>query len=132
MLHEPRRAVTVPLKDSIKARDLRQIASMQGADEQMKAQVRASLDQERFADSVAPFEDAIEARDGSLWMAETTLPTDSLRRYSVFDKDGHLTRRVQLPARNRVLAADSDLVLVRRVDAGNVSYFDLARITRLK
>ena len=85
VLHEPRRPVTAALRDSVRVRDLRQIAMMQGADEQMKATVRASLEQERFADSVAPYDDALEGRDGSLWVSATALPTDS----------GPLVRRVR-------------------------------------
>jgi hypothetical protein len=132
VLHEQARPVDAALRDSVKARDLRQIDLMRGADDEMKASARAAVAQQQFADSVAPYDDAIEGRDGSLWVAQTVVQTDSIRSYAVFDKDGHLTRRVQLPARNRVVAVDGDLVLVRRSDANNVGYFDLARVTRLK
>ncbi len=108
-LAEPARLVTEAMRDSIKARQRAAVGS-------------------RFADSVAHYEDVIGAADGALWVAETVVPTENVRRFAVFNTAGHLTRRVEMPARYRLLAADGDRVLVRRLDQNGVAYLDLARL----
>jgi hypothetical protein len=126
VLHESPRPVTEALRDSVTANDLRQIEGLRGADDQMKALAREAVNDQRFADSVAPYEDAFAGRRGTFWVAETTLPTDSLRNYAIFGADGHLTGRLQVPASVRVLAADSMRVLTRRVSADGSTFVDLA------
>ena len=127
-LHAPVRPVTKALRDSVEAGDLRQIDALRGADEQTKAMARASVNAQRFADAVAPYDDAFAGRTGRLWVSETALPTDSTRDYAIFGADGHLIGRLQVPASTRVLAADSDRVVSRRVDSSGVAFLELSRL----
>ncbi|MEO5799296.1 MAG: hypothetical protein ABIZ70_13470 [Gemmatimonadales bacterium] len=110
VLHEAARLVTETMKDSV------------------KAHLRANVGKVHFADTVAAYSDAIAAGDGSLWVAETVIPTENVRRFAVFSAEGRLTRRVEMPARFTLLAADDDRVLVRRLDQHGVGYIDLAQL----
>ncbi len=127
-LHDPVRPVTPALRDSVQAVDLREINALRGADEQTKAMARASVTSQRFADSVAPYDDAFAGRNGQLWVSETVLPTDSTRSYAIFGADGHLVGRLRVPASTRVLAADSDRVVSRSVDPTGVAFLELSRL----
>ncbi len=128
VLHAPVRPVTKALRDSVEAGDLRQIDALRGADQQTKAMARASVTSQRFADSVAPYDDAFAGRNGRLWVSETALPTDATRSYAIFGADGHLMGQLQVPASTRVLAADSDRVVSRRVDSTGVAFLELTRL----
>ncbi len=127
-LHAPSRLVTKALRDSVEAQDLGQIAALRGADDQTRAMARAAVSAQRFADSVAPYDDAFGGRGGRLWVSETALPSDSVRSYAIFGADGHLIGRLRVPASSRVLAADTDRVVVRRTGSDGVTYLDLARL----
>lgn len=126
-LHESREPVTVAMHDSVLAARRRALEQWRAPDAAMSA-ARARLDQIRFADSVTWYQGALADRDGSLWIAESLVPTSNVRRYAVFDSLGSLTRRVEMPARYLVLAADGERVLVRRLDPNGVGHVDLMRL----
>lgn len=127
VLHETAQAVTEQMHDSVRTRQRTRIEEW-NAPAAAKLAAMASIATLRFADSVASYEAVIAANDGSLWVAETVVPTENARHYAVFDSSGRLTRRVMMPARFRLLAADGDRVLVRRLDPDGVGYIDLVRI----
>jgi hypothetical protein len=115
------------MRDSVRIRQ-RAVIDEWKAPAAAKVAPMAAIEKLRFADSVAWYEDATAANDGALWVAETVVPTDNTRRYAVFDSTGTLIRRVAMPARYRLLAADGDRALVRRLDPDGIGYIDLVRI----
>lgn len=127
VLHESPRLVTDAMKDSIRVRLRADIEGWKAGPSE-KANAIANIAKIRFADTVAAYSDAIAAADGSLWVAETVVPTENVRRYAVFTAAGQLARRVEMPARFRLLAADGDRVLVRRLDQEGLGYIDLSRL----
>lgn len=127
MLHETPLRTTETMRDSARARMRTQLDGWSGS-EADKANLVANINAVRFADTVASYSDVLAAGDSALWVAETVVPTENVRRYAVFDAGGRLIRRVEMPARYRLLAADGDRVLVRRLDPNGVGYVDLSRL----
>ena len=126
-LHEAAKPVTDAMRDSVRHAQRMRIDEWK-APAAAKAAPLAAIAALRFADSVAWYQEAIAASDGALWVAETVVPTDNARCYAVFDASGRLIRRVMMPARYRLLAADGDRVLVRRLDPDGIGYIDLVRL----
>jgi hypothetical protein len=127
VLHESAQPVTELMRDSVRTQQRARIEEW-NAPAAAKVAPLAAINTLRFADSVAWYQAAHAANDGALWVAETVVPTENTRHYAVFDASGRLTRRVMMPARYRLLAADGDRVLVRRLDPDGIGYIDLVRI----
>ena len=127
VLHEAAQPVTEAMRDSVRS-SRRALIHDWKAPAETKAASMADVDNLLFAHSVAWYQEVIAASDGALWVAETVVPTDNARRYAVFDSSGRLIRRVMMPARYRLVAADGDRVLVRRRDPDGIGYLDLVRL----
>jgi hypothetical protein len=65
-----------------------------------------------FAAIKPPFEAAISAPNGNVWLEKSRAPADSSRRYHVVDRKGRLLREVRLPGQGHILALGAASVLV--------------------
>src|SRR5204863_1829528 len=62
-------------------------------------ELRSTAEQLPFAPVKPPFEAGFTAPSGEVWLEKSRAPVDSVRRYHVVDRGGHLTREIQLPGR---------------------------------
>jgi hypothetical protein len=65
-----------------------------------------------FAAIKPPFEAAIAAPNGNVWLEKSRAPADSSRRYHVVDRKGRLLSEVRLPGQGHILAAGAASLLV--------------------
>jgi hypothetical protein len=65
-----------------------------------------------FAAIKPPFEAAITAAGGEVWLEKSRAPADSSRRYHVVDRQGRLVRELRVPGHGRVLAIGANSALV--------------------
>ncbi len=76
------------------------------------AELRSTAEQLPFAAVKPPFEEALTAAGGSVWLEKSRAPADSTRRYHVVDRDGRLRREIHLPGQGRIVAVgDKDLLV---------------------
>ena len=62
------------------------------------------------------------AGDGRLWVRRTTVHTDSVPRYDVFDARGQLAARVELPKGHRLVGFGKGTVYLSRNDDQDLNY----------
>ncbi len=127
-IREPAVAVTAAMRDAALAGQRQTLQTLAEDDPEGMAEALAALDRTVFADSLPAYDDLLESRDGSLWVGSYVVRGAAERQYVVFAETGELLRRVALPASQRVIAADGDLVLVRGTDAQGQVHLDLARL----
>ncbi len=134
VLHEGSRPVIGEMRDSTRARELRRAFSnhTRPANDPIIANWIARIKRMQFADSLPPYEDFIAGRDGRLWVGEYVGPLDSLRYYAVFSEAGKLAGRLAVPVKQRLLAADTDRVVLRQLDADGVGHLEVRRLGSLK
>ena len=106
-------------------------ASVHPLPEPTAARWRQLAEQQRFADSVAPYDRVLNGRDGTLWLRITVTPIDTTREWLGFSAEGRLERRITLPNGWGMLAVDRDRVLVRRTDADDIGYLDIRPLERI-
>lgn len=124
----PLRPVTPAMREAQVAADLANLARW-NAPPQAKALWVTQAREQRFADSVAPYDRMMAARDGALWLRLNITPLDTLEQeWLGFGRDGQLVRRLVLPAPIRLLDIDRDRVLVRRTDNDGIGYIELRRL----
>ena len=76
-------------------------------------ELRSVAEQLPFAAIKPPFEAALTAAGGDVWLEKSRAPTDSVRKYQVVDRQGRLRREIQLPGPGRVVAVgDGELLVV--------------------
>jgi hypothetical protein len=74
-------------------------------------ELRSTAEQLPFAPVKPPFEAELTAPSGEVWLEKSRAPADSVRRYHLVDRRGHLIREIHLPGRGRIIAVDSGTVL---------------------
>jgi hypothetical protein len=128
----PRRPVTDAMRDSVFARDERQLEQFNAQIPQaMKDQFLEASRAQQFADSVAPYDRIITTRDGLLWMRINEMPVDTSTQWLAFSPEGVLSRRLQLPKRWMLLDADGDRILIRRLDDDDIGYLEVRPLERM-
>lgn len=83
-----------------------------------------------FPETMPPFigkEALLIAPDGHLWIARTKHAKDPVHRYDVFDNNGRLAGRVELPDRRRVVAFGSRDIYVAFRDADDLEHLERYR-----
>ncbi len=123
----PLRAATQEMKDSVNARENRQLDQMQ-VPEAMRNQLVAMALSTVFADSVAPYDRVLVARDGDLWIRQNEVPVDTSTTWMQLGRDGRLARRLVLPRDWALLDVDGDRALVRRTDDLDLGYLEVRPI----
>lgn len=129
-LGDPLRPVTQEMRDSVIAEELRS-AMEHPVPEPMATRWRQLTEEQRFADSVAPYDRVLNGRDGRLWLRINVTPIDTTRDWLGFSAQGRLERRILLPDGWGLLAVDHDRVLVRRTDADDIGYLDVRPLERI-
>ena len=75
-------------------------------------ELRSTAEQLPFAAVKPPFEAALTAPSGEVWLEKSRAPVDSSRHYHVIDRDGQLVREVRVPGAGRIVAVGADAALV--------------------
>jgi len=75
-------------------------------------ELRSTAEQLPFAAVKPPFEAALTAPAGEVWLEKSRAPVDSSRRYHVVDRQGRLLREVRVPGPGRIVAVGNDAALV--------------------
>lgn len=68
------------------------------------------------------------APNGQLWVRRTTASEDVLPTYDIFDAQGKLASRVQLPKRSRVVGFGANSIFVVRLDQDDLQYLQRFRL----
>ena len=89
-------------------------------------ELRSTAEQLPFAPVKPPFEAAFTAPSGEVWLEKSRAPVDSVRRYHVVARQGHLTREIHLPGRGRIIATGSRAVLAAEPSRDGVRLLRLA------
>jgi hypothetical protein len=74
-------------------------------------ELRSTAEQLPFAPVKPPFEAGFTAPSGEVWLEKSRAPADSVRRYHLVDRRGHLSREIHLPGRGRIIAVGGGAVL---------------------
>jgi hypothetical protein len=69
-------------------------------------------------------------RDGTLWVGSARRPSDSVPRWTVFDREGRMIGELTVPERFGILEAGEDYVLGRWRDELDVEYVQLYRLEK--
>ena len=75
-------------------------------------ELRSTAEQLPFAAVKPPFEAALTAPSGEVWLEKSRAPVDSSRRYHVVDRRGKLQRELRVPGSGRIVAIGADAALV--------------------
>jgi hypothetical protein len=89
-------------------------------------ELRSTAEQLPFAPVKPPFEAGFTAPSGEVWLEKSRAPADSVRRYQVVDRQGHLVREIHLPGRGRIIAVDGGAVLAAEPAKGGARLLHLA------
>ncbi len=82
-------------------------------------ELRATAERLPFAPIKPPFEAALTAPSGHVWLEKSRAPADSSRRYHVVGLRGQLLREVRVPGTGRIVAVGARAALVaERVSDG--------------
>jgi hypothetical protein len=125
----PLRASTQAMRDSIFARELRQMEQLREVPQGLKDQFVEMSRSQQFADSIAPYDRVLVARDGELWLRVNEMPVDTTTTWMRIGRDGRLAGRLSLPRGWMLLDADGDRALVRRTDELDLGYLEVRAIS---
>jgi hypothetical protein len=75
-------------------------------------ELRGTAQQLPFAPLKPPFEAGMTSAAGDVWLEKSRAPADSVRRYHVVNRRGHLLREVQLRGNGRIIAVGPNAALV--------------------
>jgi hypothetical protein len=126
-LEVPSQRVTEQDIEADKARQLDNLAAWT-ASEQMKAQLRERIESGRYAEEFPPYERFFVDANGGLWVEAFRRPTDAVRRYLLFDPEGFLIGKVELPEGCRLLSVKDDHIVTRHVDADGLESVMVYRV----
>jgi hypothetical protein len=127
----PARPVTGADHDAYLAQELESIDLFNpGAPEPLREQWRAALGEQRVASHFPFIDDLLAAEDGSLWAESYRWRRDEPRRYLVFDGDGRLMARAEMPASARPLAIRGDRILAVWRDADDIEHVRIYPVRR--
>lgn len=104
------------------------LVGMQRAQDQPA--VRRALEDVPRREYVPAYTDLLFDRLGCLWVARTIGPGDATRPWDIFDTRGRLLGTVTLPTALRVTQIDDEYILGVQVDANQVEFVVLYRLTR--
>ncbi len=126
----PLRPVTTSMHDSVLARDARSLerSNMPPA---MKARYLQESREQRFADSVAPYDRILASGDGRLWLRLNETPVDSATTWYALKADGALERRLLLPHGWLLFDSSGERIVIRRLDDDGLGYLELRPMRRL-
>ncbi len=96
----------------------------------MAPQFRSSFRDLPHADFMPAFESLLLDSEGCLWVEDKNLPDDTLRTWTVFDRDGTPLTRLSLPLANRVLEIGPSYLLAAFEDELGVEYVRSYRLRR--
>jgi hypothetical protein len=88
-------------------------------------ELRSTAEQLPFAPVKPPFEAGFTAPSGEVWLEKSRAPADSVRRYHVVDRQGHLAREIHLPGRGRIIAVGGGAVLAAEPAKGGARLLHL-------
>lgn len=91
-------------------------------DPAMEPAFRTGFRDNPHADHMPAFEALLLDSEGCLWVEDKNIPGDTLRTWTVFDRDGVPMTRLSLPMANRVLDIGEDFVLASFTDELDVEY----------
>jgi hypothetical protein len=124
----PLRPVTQAMRDSVFAREERQIPENVAVPQAILDQFLEMSRGQQFADSVAPYDRIFVARDGDLWIRQNEMPVDTATTWMRIGRNGQLAARLQLPRGWALLDADQARVLIRRTDDLDLGYLEILPI----
>ena len=79
---------------------------------QFDAELRATVEAIPFAAIKAPFEQAVVATDGMLWLMKSRSVGDTIRGYQLINQQGHLVATARHTGLGRLLALSDSLALI--------------------
>lgn len=91
------------------------------------AALRPTVQQIPFATIKPPFENALTAPDGLVWLVKNRAIGDTLRNYQLIGRDGRLVRQAAHPGFGRILALGDSLALVGEPFEGGVRLLEFRR-----
>lgn len=91
------------------------------------ASLRPTVQQIPFAAIKPPFENALTAPDGLVWLVKNRAIGDTVRNYQLINHDGALERQAAHPGLGKILAIGDSLVLVGEPFEGGVRLLEFRR-----
>jgi hypothetical protein len=82
--------------------------------------LRPTVEQTPFAVIKPPFEDAVTAPDGAVWLTKNRAVGDSIREYQIIDREGRMVGTARHPGLGKLLALGGGYALVGEPFAGGV------------
>lgn len=111
----------VPVDDTRKEEYIRSVTARIPSDGFRASYGRALREQVPFAPHLPAFGRVLTARDGSIWVQDYRGPTtDRPDQWTILDAANLRAWRLTVPARSRLLAADSARALIATADADDV------------
>lgn len=101
-----------------------------GAPEAFREQWRAALREQRVAAQFPFIDDVLGTEDGGMWAESYRWRRDEPRRYFIFDGEGRLTARAEMPARTRPLMIRNDRILALWRDADDIEHVRIYPVRR--
>lgn len=89
--------------------------------------LRPTVQQIPFAAIKPPFENALTAPDGLVWLVKNRAIGDTVRSYQLINHDGDLQRQAAHPGLGKILAIGDSLVLVGEPFEGGVRLLEFRR-----
>jgi hypothetical protein len=89
-------------------------------------ELRATAERLPFAAVKPPFEAALTAPGGTVWLEKSRAPVDSTRRYHEVGRDGRLIREIRVPGPGRIVAVGPEHVLVAERVTDGTRFIDFA------
>jgi len=126
---EARRPVDQAARDALTASMRARIEEM-GVSAEMKANYEDAIRRYTIADSMAWYSGMRASTDGSAWLREQRVVTDSVPHYLVVGPDGHLAARVDLPSSARLLWVGGEQLLIAMHDEDDVERLELRPIIK--
>ncbi len=87
--------------------------------------LRPTVSQIPFVAIKPPFDNALAAPDGIVWLVKNRAIGDTLRNYQLIDKSGHLVRTASHPGLGRILALGDGIAVVGEPFEGGIRLLDL-------
>ena len=100
------------------------------APEAFREQWRAALREQRVAAQFPFIDDLLGTEEGGVWAEAYRWRRDEPRRYVIFDREGRLTARAEMPARARPLAIRGDRILALWRDADDIEHVRIYPVRR--
>lgn len=123
----PFRLTTQEMKDSVAAREKRQMDAMQ-IPEALRSQMVAMITTTTYVDSIAPYDRVLVSRDGDFWIRQNEMPVDTATTWMRIGRDGRLMSTLALPRGWNLLDVEEGRALIRRTDDLDLGYLEVRPI----